>query len=119
MCCGHPVLSGDICEVCKGFFNPDHVVGSVADLARGILDIPEVGLCLDKNLLKSVSGICCVIAHFPCLKISLILPHIGDEAVRDAHKLYFCEGLVLCCHKMCALIEPLDEDLDRFLGVVF
>ena len=112
-----PLLRHGLSQVGEGFLNFHQVIGSVAALARRLLELTEIHLCFNKVGLKVRPHF--VFDRMSRLKILLIFTGLSYKPVCDADEMVFCEWTSPLCHKIHSLIGPLNETLEGFLCVIW
>ena len=77
----------------------------------------QVCLCLDEICLEQCQGIFLLQLDAPGLAVFLKLTCFCDEAISDAHNLYFRDRISCRSCIVNTLVEPLKEALERLSGV--
>ena len=80
-----------------------------------MLELPEVGLSFNDVFQKVLQVF--IVTYMP--KNITDTAHLDNEAVRDAYTLTLCKGLTHCCRKIGTIIEPLNDAIERLIGIVF
>ena len=111
-----PIFCSRLRKVREGFLDSHPGVGSVAALARGLLPLSEVGLCLYEMGLEGCPGFFVLVP--PGSLVFRVLSCIGNKSVGDADYLGLKDRLSGCGGEVRAIVEPLDEALERLLRIV-
>ena len=101
----------------RRLLNSHQVIGSVAALARRILELTEIHLCFNKVGMKVRPNF--VFDRMSQLKILLIFTGLSYKPVCDADEMVSMNGPPPRCHKIHSLVEPLNETLEGFLCVIW